>query len=117
MLKDCIARDGSVAGGLRYYVGSTSVDDGYGAKVLVCAMSRAVATCRSTCRKRQCKPRRSRCWRSTSADAQKDTSEKRVHVTIDNAKQSTSQDNNTSTSNGDNGDGAPKHVASAEFGA
>ena len=35
VLKDCIARGGSVAGGLRFYVGSTSQDDGgYGAKVL-----------------------------------------------------------------------------------
>jgi hypothetical protein len=35
VLKDCIARGGSVAGGLRLYVGSTSPDDGgYGAKVL-----------------------------------------------------------------------------------
>ncbi|CCD39104.1 Soluble lytic murein transglycosylase andrelated regulatory proteins (some contain LysM/invasindomains) [Candidatus Paraburkholderia kirkii UZHbot1] len=35
VLKDCIARGGSVAGGLRYYVGSTTQDDGgYGAKVL-----------------------------------------------------------------------------------
>ncbi|KAG0163492.1 hypothetical protein DFQ30_011478 [Apophysomyces sp. BC1015] len=35
VLKDCIARGGSVAGGLRFYVGSTSPNDGgYGAKVL-----------------------------------------------------------------------------------
>ncbi|MEJ2769201.1 lytic transglycosylase domain-containing protein [Mycetohabitans sp. B46] len=35
VLKDCIARGGSVAGGLRRYVGSTSPSDGgYGAKVL-----------------------------------------------------------------------------------
>jgi hypothetical protein len=35
VLKDCIARGGSVAAGLRLYVGSTSVDDGgYGAKVM-----------------------------------------------------------------------------------
>jgi len=35
VLKDCIARGGSVAAGLRLYVGSTSPDDGgYGAKVL-----------------------------------------------------------------------------------
>lgn len=35
VLKDCIARGGSVAGGLRLYVGSTSPNDGgYGAKVL-----------------------------------------------------------------------------------
>ncbi|MCG1055542.1 lytic transglycosylase domain-containing protein [Mycetohabitans sp. B5] len=35
VLKDCIARGGSVAGGLRRYVGSTSPNDGgYGAKVL-----------------------------------------------------------------------------------
>lgn len=35
ILKECIARGGSLAGGLRLYVGSTSVGDGgYGAKVL-----------------------------------------------------------------------------------
>ncbi|CAN7259164.1 transglycosylase SLT domain-containing protein [Trinickia sp. LjRoot230] len=35
VLKDCIARGGSLAEGLRFYVGSTSPDDGgYGAKVL-----------------------------------------------------------------------------------
>ncbi|HEV3105488.1 MAG TPA: transglycosylase SLT domain-containing protein [Trinickia sp.] len=35
VLKDCIARGGSLAGGLRLYVGSTSPDDGgYGAKVM-----------------------------------------------------------------------------------
>ena len=35
VLKDCIARGGSVPGGLRLYVGSTSPDDGgYGAKVM-----------------------------------------------------------------------------------
>lgn len=35
VLKDCIARGGSVPGGLRLYVGSTSQDDGgYGAKVM-----------------------------------------------------------------------------------
>ena len=35
VLKDCIARGGSVAAGLRLYVGSTSPDDGgYGAKVM-----------------------------------------------------------------------------------
>ncbi|SMG02168.1 lytic transglycosylase domain-containing protein [Burkholderia singularis] len=35
VLKDCIARGGSVAGGLRLYVGAASADDGgYGAKVI-----------------------------------------------------------------------------------
>ncbi len=35
VLKDCIARAGSIEGGLKYYVGaSTSTDGGYGAKVL-----------------------------------------------------------------------------------
>jgi soluble lytic murein transglycosylase-like protein len=35
VLKDCIARAGSIEGGLKYYVGATSnTDGGYGAKVL-----------------------------------------------------------------------------------
>jgi Transglycosylase SLT domain len=35
VLKDCIARGGSLAGGLRFYVGATTSDDGgYGAKVM-----------------------------------------------------------------------------------
>ncbi|HTI16672.1 MAG TPA: transglycosylase SLT domain-containing protein [Trinickia sp.] len=49
VLKDCIVRGGSLAGGLRLYVGSTSHDDGgYGAKVLAeRARLRAVAHGRS----------------------------------------------------------------------
>ncbi|MCZ7009783.1 hypothetical protein OH413_24435, partial [Salmonella enterica] len=35
VLKDCIARAGSIEGGLKYYVGATTATDGgYGAKVL-----------------------------------------------------------------------------------
>ena len=34
MLKDCVARGGSVASGLRLYNGATTDDGGYGAKVL-----------------------------------------------------------------------------------
>ncbi|KXV13282.1 transglycosylase SLT domain protein [Caballeronia megalochromosomata] len=106
VLKDCIARGGSVAGGLRYYVGSTTQDDGgYGAKVLAeRTRLRDVARGRNVPINAPQAPVQAapkQVLASTAAD-------KRVHVTIDSAKKSVSQDE---------GDGETKHVASAEFGA
>jgi len=107
VLKDCIARGGSVAGGLRYYVGSTTQDDGgYGAKVLAeRSRLRDVARGRNVPINAPQAPVQAapkQVLASTAADS------KRVHVTIDSAKKSASQDD---------GDGETKHVASAEFGA
>ncbi|SAK48411.1 lytic transglycosylase, catalytic [Caballeronia calidae] len=107
VLKDCIARGGSVAGGLRYYVGSTTQDDGgYGAKVLAeRSRLRDVARGRNVPVNGPQAPVQAapkQVLASASADS------KRVHVTIDTAKKSASQDD---------GDGEAKHVASAEFGA
>lgn len=108
VLKDCIARGGSVAGGLRYYVGSTTQDDGgYGAKVLAeRSRLRDVARGRNVPINAPQAPVQAapkQVLASTSAD-----SGKRVHMTIDSSKKSGSQDE---------GDSEPKHVASAEFGA
>ncbi|SPB16047.1 transglycosylase SLT domain-containing protein [Caballeronia novacaledonica] len=105
VLKDCIARGGSVAGGLRYYVGSTTQDDGgYGAKVLAeRTRLRDVARGRNVPINAPQAPVQAapkQVLASTAAD-------KRVHVTID-SKKSVSQDE---------GDGEAKHVASAEMGA
>ncbi|WP_250492029.1 lytic transglycosylase domain-containing protein [Caballeronia sp. GAWG1-1] len=111
VLKDCIARGGSVAGGLRYYVGSSTQDDGgYGAKVLAeRSRLRDVARGRnvpinSPQAPVQAAPKQ--VLASTSA-ATADGS-KRVHATIDNQKKAESQDET---------DSEAKHVASAEFGA
>jgi hypothetical protein len=106
VLKDCIARGGSVAGGLRYYVGSTTQDDGgYGAKVLAeRSRLRDVARGRNVPINAPQAPVQAapkQVLASASAD-------KRVHVTIDTSKKPGAQDD---------GDAETKHVASAEFGA
>ena len=102
VLKDCIARGGSVAGGLRYYVGSTTQDDGgYGAKVLAeRARLRDVARGRNVPINAPQAPVQAtskQVLASTAAD-------KRVRVTIDSKK--SAQD-----------DGDTKHDTSTEFGA
>ncbi|WP_250501829.1 MULTISPECIES: lytic transglycosylase domain-containing protein [unclassified Caballeronia] len=104
VLKDCIARGGSVAGGLRYYVGSTTQDDGgYGAKVLAeRSRLRDVARGRNVPINAPQAPVQAapkQVLASTSAD-------KRVHATIESPKKSQ-----------DDGDVDTKHVASAELGA
>ncbi|SAK75692.1 lytic transglycosylase, catalytic [Caballeronia fortuita] len=106
VLKDCIARGGSVAGGLRYYVGSTTQDDGgYGAKVLAeRTRLRDVARGRNVPINAPQAPVQAapkQVLASVAAD-------KRVHATIDPSKKSASQED---------GEGDAKHVASAEFGA
>jgi hypothetical protein len=117
VLKDCIARGGSVAGGLRYYVGSTTQDDGgYGAKVLAeRSRLRDVARGRnvpinSPQAPVQAQPKQ--VLASNSPNVANAADGKRVHVTIDQQKKSESQDDSAA-----NGEGETKHVASAEFGA
>jgi len=109
VLKDCIARGGSVAGGLRFYVGSTTQDDGgYGAKVLAeRARLRDVARGRNVPINApqapvQAAPKQVLASASTDAG-------KRVHVTIDAPGKTDGQEN------GDSGEA--KHVASADLGA
>lgn len=69
VLKDCIARGGSLAEGLRFYVGSTSPDDGgYGAKVMAeRGRLRDVARGRSVPINAPRRPRVVRSWHQPSA--------------------------------------------------
>ncbi|MCG5073063.1 transglycosylase SLT domain-containing protein [Paraburkholderia tagetis] len=86
VLKDCIARGGSLPGGLRLYVGSTSPDDGgYGAKVMAeRGRLRDVARGRNVPINAPQAPVTTTA--STSVQKVASTSgEKRVHVTLDNA--------------------------------
>ncbi|PYE23874.1 transglycosylase SLT domain-containing protein [Paraburkholderia silvatlantica] len=87
VLKDCIARGGSLPGGLRLYVGSTSPDDGgYGAKVMA-----ERGRLRDVARGRNVPINAPQAPVTTTASTpapQKVASingEKRVHVTLDNA--------------------------------
>jgi hypothetical protein len=125
VLKDCIARGGSVAGGLRFYVGSTAQDDGgYGAKVLAeRSRLRDVARGRNVpiiTPQAPAQPAPKQVVASASPTSS-GTSEKRVHATLDGAPAITapaksapqvSEHNNTADA-----DAQTKHVASAEFGA
>ncbi|MDR5749931.1 MULTISPECIES: lytic transglycosylase domain-containing protein [unclassified Caballeronia] len=117
VLKDCIARGGSVAGGLRYYVGSTTQDDGgYGAKVLAeRTRLRDVARGRNVPINAPQAPAQKQVLASASPST--DTN-KRVHATLDGAKPITAPKPDASSHDQDDADSdAPKHVASAEFGA
>ena len=126
VLKDCIARGGSVAGGLRFYVGSTAQDDGgYGAKVLAeRARLRDVARGRNVpiiTPQAPAQLRRSKWWRRLRR--RHGTSEKRVHVTLDGAPAITAPASRlrfvkrTITTTQTTQTAQTKHVASAEFGA
>ncbi len=96
VLKDCIARGGSVAGSLRYYVGSTSQDDGgYGAKVLAeRSRLRDVARGRNVPINSPQAPVQA-APKQVLASALPDAG-KRVHVTIDTPKKSDAQDGSAS---------------------
>jgi hypothetical protein len=125
VLKDCIARGGSVAGGLRFYVGSTAQDDGgYGAKVLAeRSRLRDVARGRNVpivTPQAPVQPAPKQVVASASP-SNSGTGEKRVLVTLDGAPAITapakSAPQASDHNNTDDADAQAKHVASAEFGA
>jgi hypothetical protein len=122
VLKDCIARGGSVAGGLRFYVGSTAPDDGgYGAKVLAeRSRLRDVARGRNVPINAPQAPAQPVAPKQVVASASAPsagTAEKRVHVTLDGAAPAKSAGSQVSEHNDDADEVQTKHVASAEFGA
>ncbi|MFX1761318.1 transglycosylase SLT domain-containing protein [Paraburkholderia sp. A1RI-2L] len=87
VLKDCIARGGSLPGGLRLYVGSTSPDDGgYGAKVMAeRGRLRDVARGRNVPINAPQAPVTTTASTSSVQKVANTSGEKRVHVTLDNA--------------------------------
>jgi Transglycosylase SLT domain len=128
VLKDCIARGGSVAGGLRFYVGSTAPDDGgYGAKVLAeRARLRDVARGRNVpinTPQAPAQPAPKQVVASASPSSSSGSGEKRVHVTLDGAPAITAPAAKSSAPQASDhndtadADAQAKHVASAEFGA
>jgi hypothetical protein len=120
VLKDCIARGGSVAGGLRFYVGSTAPDDGgYGAKVLAeRARFRDVARGRNVPIVTPQPPVQSAPKQVVASNGSTD---KRVHVTLDGASAISAPAKAAAPQGADrndaDNDSQTKHVASAELGA
>ncbi|MEX3962641.1 transglycosylase SLT domain-containing protein [Paraburkholderia sp. EG286B] len=122
VLKDCIARGGSLPGGLRLYVGSTSPDDGgYGAKVMAeRGRLRDVARGRNVPINAPQAPVTTTASTSASQKVASINGEKRVHVTLDNAhaivEKSSSANSGSAQDDASTSSTAQKH-ASSELGA
>jgi hypothetical protein len=121
VLKDCIARGGSVPVGLRFYVGSTTPDDGgYGAKVLAeRARLRDVARGRNVPINTPQAPVQQVAPKQVVASAA--PTDKRVHFTMDNAPAAPAASKPVeppvSSRDGADADEQAKRSASPEMGA
>ncbi|MCP3723716.1 lytic transglycosylase domain-containing protein [Paraburkholderia sp. CNPSo 3272] len=122
VLKDCIARGGSLPGGLRLYVGSTSPDDGgYGAKVMAeRGRLRDVARGRNVPINAPQAPVTTTATTSAPQKVASINGEKRVHVTLDSAhaivEKSSAANSGSAQDDASTGTTAQKH-ASPELGA
>ncbi|WP_343670623.1 transglycosylase SLT domain-containing protein [Paraburkholderia heleia] len=122
VLKDCIARGGSLPGGLRLYVGSTSPDDGgYGAKVMAeRGRLRDVARGRNVPINAPQAPVTTTASAAASQKVASINGEKRVHVTLDNAhaivEKSSSANSGSAQDDASTSTTAQKH-GSSELGA
>lgn len=117
VLKDCIARGGSLPGGLRLYVGSTSQDDGgYGAKVMAeRGRLRDVARGRNVPVNAPQAPVTSTASAPVPQKVASITGDKRVHVTLDSAH---ALDDKTSSPKGASGqDDASASTAAQKHGS
>ncbi len=112
VLKDCIARGGTLPGGLRLYVGSTSQDDGgYGAKVMA-----ERGRLRDVARGRKVPINAPQAPVTTTASANSTAAPaKRVQVTLDGAHPLTEP---TAVKSSEQDDAnATKHASGSEMGA